>query len=1138
MLEFAKWFLEVFLWAFLVYSLIIVLIYGWIGIYAFGAVRKYNKENLFTDYDLIINNPNAPTFSLIAPAYNEGVTIVENVRSLLSLYYHKLEIIIVNDGSKDDSIEKLIAAYDLEKISLFIQGNIPTKEIKGVYKSKNPAFKKLIVVDKENGGKADALNVGINISKGDTIVCIDVDCILEQNAIVKLAKPFLEETNEKVIACGGVIRLANNCIIENGKVTQVNLPKTWLGRAQALEYIRAFVLGRMAWSRASNLILISGAFGAFDKKIVVACGGYDTKTVGEDMELVIRMRRYMVENKRPHKVVNIPDSLCWTEAPESKEILKKQRNRWMRGTMETLWKHRKVMFNPSYGRLGLVSLPYWLLFEFMAPLIEYFGYFLFICFVILGIINLPFFFTITALVVGVCVLFSIFAVFVDLITCRVYTKQRDFLIIIRTALIEPFYYHTFVTKASVSGFFDYFRKKSSWGNMTRQGFQQDTQGLTFKEKLVVYFKESTQYWSRISLTFLVLFLISTIVEWQWYVFKFPEIDLNKLILPLFLNNTVFSLLFIASIGLIFLITQLIWPKTSKKTLVAIYILTLLFHYFLFVYFGESKNLMGADIFYFNINEILFIVETSGVLSFKNILILLVIFCFLFFPLYFTTKLKSKNWKLSIALLVTILLIVPSFLFLENGAQGANSNEFLNNIAQSKWSYFFKESKNEIIEDKFNFNSWEDQLVSNKSVEYPFLKLENTKDILGSYFNKSNETPNLVLIVVEGLGHAYSSPNGYVGNFTPFIDSLSQKSLFWPNCLSSTGRTFGALPTLTGSLPFGKNGFLQINETPEHYNLFNVLKANGFETGFFYGGDVSFDGMKKYLTYSGVDQIVEESSFDSTYKKLPKGEGDSWGFEDQAVFSKMLTDQKISNQPYFNMALTLSTHSPFLINNSKQYENKYSKILAGKILNDEQKKFAKESKKELITVLNLDDALQNFFNAYQKRSDFKNTIFVITGDHSMPEISLVNKIDRFHVPLIIYSPLLKESKQFHYLVSHFDLAPTLLAFYRSNYEIKTPNQVTWVGSHLKTEKDKSSSYPIMKSIDKLDDFIFEKYHLSENKILVLDRKLNEEFINDDTKLTEKINQEFKKFKSDNSKFIKSKKLMPDSLNITTFKTKHF
>lgn len=277
------------------------------------------RKNEISDYRLLVSSPHDPSVSILAPAYNEGATIIENVRSLLSIYYNHLEVVIINDGSKDDSLQKLIDAYQLEKIDFFVRYQIPTKEVRGVYKSKNPVYKKLVVVDKVNGGKADALNVGINISSHDIIVCIDVDCILEQDSVMKMIKPFLEETDVKVIASGGVVRVANSCEVRDGRLIRVNLPRNYLARMQSLEYIRAFLLGRMAWARINGLLLISGAFGAFSKEIAIKCGGYDHNTVGEDMELVVRMRRYMEEQKIPYKVTYIPDPLCWTEAPESKK---------------------------------------------------------------------------------------------------------------------------------------------------------------------------------------------------------------------------------------------------------------------------------------------------------------------------------------------------------------------------------------------------------------------------------------------------------------------------------------------------------------------------------------------------------------------------------------------------------------------------------------------------------------------------------------------------------------------------------------------------------------------------------------------------------------------------------------------------
>src|SRR5205085_11873437 len=219
---------------------------------------------------------------------------------------------------------------------------------------------------------ADALNAGINVSKYALFAAIDVDCILEYESLLKMVKPFMEQPEkEKVIAVGGVVRIVNSCEVREGKIIRVNLPKEIIQRVQLWEYIRAFLLGRMAWSRLNGLILISGAFGAFDREIVIKAGGYDHKTVGEDMELVVRMRRYMEEQGVPYKVAYIPDPLCWTEAPATFEILGRQRNRWTRGTIETLKAHRKMFFNPNYGVLGMISYPYWLFFEFLAPLIEF-----------------------------------------------------------------------------------------------------------------------------------------------------------------------------------------------------------------------------------------------------------------------------------------------------------------------------------------------------------------------------------------------------------------------------------------------------------------------------------------------------------------------------------------------------------------------------------------------------------------------------------------------------------------------------------------------------------------------------------------------------------------------------------------------
>jgi len=466
--------LQAFSFLILLYSVVLFFFYMAIGAYAVLETRDYVHKNGFTDYRMLASSPHAPSISIIAPAYNEGATIVENVRSLLSIYYSKLELIVVNDGSKDDCLQKMIDTYQLEKIDFFVRYQIPTKPVRGVYKSKNPVFKKLIVVDKENGGKADALNVGINVSSHDYTICIDVDCILEQDAILRMVKPFMEETKKKVIASGGVIRIANSCEVEDGRLVKVHLPEDYLPRMQSLEYIRAFLLGRMAWSRLNGLLLISGAFGAFDKEVVIKCGGYDHNTVGEDMELVVRMRRYMEERKEPYKVTFIPDPLCWTEAPANYKILGRQRNRWTRGTFETLKFHKKLFFNPKYGLLGMLSYPYWFFFEMLAPIIEFLGFIIFLVMTFLGMIDWETFAALLLFIISFGYVYSAFAIFMEVTTYNQYKRKSEIIKLLLSAFSEPFNFHPFVVWSGVQGYINIIRKKKAWGDMTRQGFQKKT----------------------------------------------------------------------------------------------------------------------------------------------------------------------------------------------------------------------------------------------------------------------------------------------------------------------------------------------------------------------------------------------------------------------------------------------------------------------------------------------------------------------------------------------------------------------------------------------------------------------------------------------------------------------------------------
>ena len=451
-------------------TVILFTVYVFLAIVSAIALRWYIRKNSYVDYNSIILAPLTPSVSIIAPAFNEEKSIVDNIRALLSLYYNNFEVIVVNDGSKDTTFAKMVEAYDLEKVNYYFDYRIPCERIRGVYKSKNRSFKRLTVIDKANGGKSDALNAGINISKNDLICSIDVDSIMESDALLKMVKPFMEQKDCKVIGTGGVIRIANSCDIEGGQISKIKLPDRFLPRVQVLEYTRAFLMARMAWGKMNGLLIISGALGMFDKEIVIKCGGYSIATVGEDMELVVRMRRYMAEKKQKYEVVYIPDPLVWTEVPSTLKILGRQRNRWARGTIETLVKHKVLLFNPKFGVLGILSYPFWMIFEWMAPLIEFIGLVYFVLLAIFGQPNWSFFFLLLAFVYTFAISMSTWAILFEEMTFHKYKQKREIFKLVLTGILEPIFFHPLTVYWSVRGNIDYLRGVRSWGKMDREGF--------------------------------------------------------------------------------------------------------------------------------------------------------------------------------------------------------------------------------------------------------------------------------------------------------------------------------------------------------------------------------------------------------------------------------------------------------------------------------------------------------------------------------------------------------------------------------------------------------------------------------------------------------------------------------------------
>jgi cellulose synthase/poly-beta-1,6-N-acetylglucosamine synthase-like glycosyltransferase len=371
----------------------------------------------------------------------------------------------VNDGSKDDTLARLVDAFDLRAVDRPTPPFLQHEEVAGVYVPHGRL--PLLVIDKANGGKSDSLNAGINFSTYPLVCAIDADSILEQDALVKAAMPFIDDPRRTVVS-GGMVRVANGCRIEHGRIVDVGLPRNALAMFQVVEYIRAFFGARTGWSAINSLLIVSGAFGLFRKDIVIGVGGYRTDIVGEDIELVVRLHRTLREEGRPYRIVYVPDPVCWTEAPESARILRLQRRRWHRGSLETLLIHRRMIGNPRYRGTGLLALPALLLFEVLGPVIELGGYGFAVAAFLLGDIDLQFFALFLAVAVLYGLVLSVGSVALEDVTFGRHTGSRALGRILAFSVLENLGYRQLVMLWRLEGFWQLLRK-GEWGAMERKG---------------------------------------------------------------------------------------------------------------------------------------------------------------------------------------------------------------------------------------------------------------------------------------------------------------------------------------------------------------------------------------------------------------------------------------------------------------------------------------------------------------------------------------------------------------------------------------------------------------------------------------------------------------------------------------------
>jgi cellulose synthase/poly-beta-1,6-N-acetylglucosamine synthase-like glycosyltransferase len=435
---------------------------------AWLELRRHSQAgDTETSWKLLTAAGVAPPISLLVPAYNEEAVIVQSVRSMLALEYPEIEVIVVNDGSKDGTLRAMIEGFGLKRVARVHERRVPHAEVRGVYGS--PTHPRLLLVDKANGGKADAINAGINFSRCPLFCVGDADSLLEGQALLSAARPFMEDP-ERMVAVGGTIRVVNGCEVKAGRVVRAGLPRRFLPLVQTMEYIRAYLMARLALSRWGALTIISGAFGIFRRDVALEVGGFSHGTVGEDLEIILKMHRSLSDRKADFAMRFVPEPVCWTEAPESLKILRSQRTRWERGALEGFFKHKDMLFNPRYGNIGMVAFPLSLVTDVLGPIAEVLGYLLIPVFWLLGVLSLHFFLAFTALVFIIGVFISACSLILEEMELKRVPRARDLLILIGVAVIENFGYRQINNWWRVVGWWQFLRKKRGWGEMTRKGF--------------------------------------------------------------------------------------------------------------------------------------------------------------------------------------------------------------------------------------------------------------------------------------------------------------------------------------------------------------------------------------------------------------------------------------------------------------------------------------------------------------------------------------------------------------------------------------------------------------------------------------------------------------------------------------------
>jgi lipoteichoic acid synthase len=569
---------------------------------------------------------------------------------------------------------------------------------------------------------------------------------------------------------------------------------------------------------------------------------------------------------------------------------------------------------------------------------------------------------------------------------------------------------------------------------------------------------------------------------------------------------------------LFLITVYIRKTFSIHFMTVLFTLIVLVQFALVKYSSTTLINLGSDLLGYSLSDIYLTITASEPLSFMFFIPFIIIPLLYLGINFIFIKLDSKQ----LLLFITIILIIIT----------CGLKLFLPDLSNSKYENKIAFLTKDIIRFEGDKN-----IVSNlQSIkfesEYPMLKpFKATPDVLAPYFNSTDEKPNIVFIIVEGLGAEFIGKNEYAG-FTPYLDSMITKSLYWENFLSNGGRTYAVLSSLLGSLTYGEKGFLDLNPMPSHLSLINILKANTYTTSFYSGDDSSFDRKINFLEQDGIDNVVDKNNYGTEYTKTKaNSEGFSWGYPDAEIFKKALIETDKIKLSRLDIIQTLTNHEPFDFPTKKEYLKKIDSIInAHPNLKSQKENIS--SYKDIFACLNYtDNSIREYMEAYAKRPDYKNTIFIITGDHRLIPIEQKDKLCRFHVPLYIFSPMLKKAASFKSVSSHWDVTPSLISFLFNNYKFNKLDQTAWMGKGLDTAKEfrNTQGIPLTRNKGTIDDYVYKDYIYSGGELYKIKENFDIEKISDGNVLNT-ISNKFNAFKQLNAYLTQKNKIIPKSLDL--------